>query len=283
VSRALLAALAVFVGAAPSVAAQSMRNFTAERRVSPGQPPLRATLEFGAGRVVVRAGDGPDLYKMRVRYDADRFAPIQEYDHRTGILHLGLRSIGRGGIRVTSRDQLDQVARFEFAPDVPLILAASLGASEAVLDLGGLTLVELGIRTGATRGTVDFSTPTLGACREAVFTVGATELVALNLANASCALVRVEGGIGRAVLDFGGTWRGDSRVVTNLAMGTLTLRIPRGTGVQLRGQRFLTKLNIDGLDPDDDGWSTPDFLRAERKLSIELETTLAGIDVEWVD
>jgi hypothetical protein len=260
-----------------------MRNFTAERRVSPGQPPLRATLEFGAGRVVVRAGDGPDLYKMRVRYDADRFAPIQEYDHRTGILHLGLRSIGRGGIRVTSRDQLDQVARFEFAPDVPLILAASLGASEAVLDLGGLTLVELGIRTGATRGTVDFSSPTLGSCSEAVFTVGATELVALNLANASCALVRVEGGIGRAVLDFGGTWRGDSRVVTNLAMGTLTLRIPRGTGVQLRGQRFLTKLNIDGLDRDDDGWSTPDFLRAERKLSIELETTLAGIDVEWVD
>jgi hypothetical protein len=284
VSRSLAPAVLVLAacGVAP-LAAQSMRSYTAERPLRGAQPPLRATLDFGAGRVVVRAGDGPDLYKVRLRYDADRFAPVQEYDHRTGILHLGLRSVGRGGIRVTSRDHLEQVARFEFAPTVPLILAANLGASEAVLDLGGLTLVELAVRTGATRGTIDFSRPTRGQCREALFTVGATELVAMHLANASCALVRVEGGVGRAVLDFAGQWRGDTRVAANLAMGTLTLRVPRGVGVQVSAQRFLTKLNIEGLEKTPTGWATTGFRNAEHKLSIELETTVAGIELEWTD
>lgn len=280
---ALAATLALVACGAAPLAAQSMRNYAAERQLHGAQPPLRATLDFGAGRVVVRAGDGPDLYKMRVRYDADRYAPVQEYDHRTGILHLGLRSVGKAGFRVTSRSHLDQVARFEFAPSVPLILSANLGASDAILDLGGLTLVELAVRSGGTRGTIDFSRPTLGQCREALFTVGATELVAMHLANAACALVRVEGGVGRAVLDFTGEWRGDTRVVANLAMGTLTLRVPRGTGVQVSAQRFLTKLSIDGLERRDDGWATPGFREAANKLSIELETTVAGIEVEWVD
>lgn len=278
----LLAAVLALV-ATPALTAQTMRTYSASRPLKGAQPPLRTTLEFGAGRVVVRAGPGTDLYDVGLRYDADRYTPVHRYDPRTGILQLGLRSVGGGGIRVTSRSQLEQVARFEFAPTVPLLLQANLGASEAVIDLGGLNLVEVAVRSGATRGTVDVSRPTRGECREALFSVGAAELVAMRLANAGCAEVRVEGGVGRAVLDFTGTWRRDVRVTAELSMGTLTLRVPRGTGVRVSADRFLTRFALDGFGRSGNDWTTPGFAEAEHKLAVELKTNVAGFEVEWVD
>lgn len=278
----LLAATLLLTAPTP-IAAQTMRLYGASRPVADAQPPLRTTLDFGSGRVVVRAGTGGDLYDVGMRFDADRYTPVHRYDPRTGILRLGVQSIGGAGLRVTSRGQLEQVARFEFAPGVPLLLEANLGASEAVIDLGGLTLVEVAVRSGATRGTVDVSSPTAGTCREALFSVGAAELVAMRLANAGCAEVRVEGGVGRAVLDFTGTWRRDMRVIAQLSMGTITLRIPRGTGVRIAAERFLTRLSVDGFTRDGNEWRTPGFADAAHKLSVELKTNVAGFEVEWVD
>ncbi len=274
--------LAALVAAGP-LGAQTMRTYGASRPVADAQPPLRTTLEFGAGRVVVRAGADDALYDVGLRYDADRYTPLHRYDPRTGILQLGLKTVGGTGLRVTSRGQLEQVARFAFAPTVPIILQAHLGASEAVLDLGGLTLVELVVRSGVTRGTVDFSSPTRGDCREALFSVGAAELVAMRLANAGCAEVRVEGGVGRAVLDFTGSWRRNTRLTAELSMGTLTLRIPRGTGVRVTADRFLTRFDLDDFARTGNTWSTPDFAGATRTLSVALTTNVAGFEVEWVD
>ncbi len=281
VRRVLLAA--ALLGAAAPLAGQSLRAYTASRPLRGAQPPLRTTLDFGAGRVVVRAGDPGTLYDVRLRYDADRYTPIHNYDPRTGILHLGVRAVGGGGLRVTSRGQLEQVARYEFSPDVPLLLDANLGASEAVLDLGGLSLVQLAVRSGATRGTISVSQPTRGECREARFSVGAAELVALQLANAGCAEVRVEGGVGRAVLDFSGPWRRDVRVIGQLSMGTLTLRIPRGTGLRITAQRFLTRLPTTGLERVGDAWITPGFDSTAHKVNVDLTTNVAAVEVEWIE
>lgn len=259
--------------------AQTMRTLTAARPLTGTTVPTVAQLDFGAGRVVVRAGEGDELYRMVLRYDAERFQPMQRYDPETGSLQLGVASVGRGGLRVTSRGQLAQVARFEFAPRVPLALHASLGASEASLDLGGLTLTELSVRSGAVRGLIDFSRPTLGACTRATFSVGASELDVLRLANSGCAEVQVEGGIGRAVLDLSGTWRGDMRIEANLAMGQLVLRIPPDVGVQVVAERFLTAVSLEGLIREGNSWSSPGFAAASRKVTVAVKTSLAALEV----
>lgn len=282
--RRLGAALgAVLLAAGPALAAQTMRSYAAGGPSANPPAVLRTVLEFGAGRVVVRAGTGPSLYDAQLRYDADRFTPVHRYEPRTGALRLGLESVGRAGIRVTSRSQLEQVARFELSPRVPLELEASLGASEALLDLGGLTLQRLAVRAGATRGTIDFSTPTRGTCREFALALGAGELLALRLANAGCELVRIEGGVGRALLDLGGTWRRDLRVESKLSMGSLVVRIPRGTGVEVTAQKFLSRFAMEGLTRDGDAWRTAGFAQAARKVTLDLQANVAGFEIEWID
>lgn len=281
---ALLLAAALARGISPvDLQAQSMRGFTTSRPVSGAPSPLRASLEFGAGRVTVRAGDDAVLYRMLLSYDAERFSPVQRFDQRTGMLDLGVASIGSGGIRVVSSDQLDQSARFEFSPAVPLILNASIGASDAELDLGGLALEEVTIRAGATRSVVDFSVPTTGTCREATFAAGAGELVIERLPQSGCPVVHLEGGIGRTVLDFSGKWSGNIRVEADVSIGSVALRIPRGIGLRISAERFLASMNADGMERTEEGWESPDFGLSERQIVLSIRASVAGVAVEWLD
>jgi hypothetical protein len=260
---------------------QSMRTFSVSRPVA-SERFLHVTLDFSGGSLILMPAPAGKLYGMRLRYDAARYAPVQQYDPRTGILHLGVESVGGMGVRVTSRAQLEQTAQFEFAADVPLAVYATFGASDATVDLGGTTLTELEIRSGATHATVDFSRPTRGTCKSATFTVGASRLDVQHLAQAGCAVLRVDGGAGRTTLGFQGEWRRDATLVVDLAVGGLLLQLPRGTGVRLISQRFLAPFDSKGFAKSGDAWITPGYDRSAHKLSVELKAAMVAIDVEWV-
>lgn len=267
-----------------TASAQAMRTYAASRPVAAPRVPLRVTLDFGAGRVAVQAGDSTELYGVLMNYDADRFTPVQRYDPRTGIAHLGLEPVGHGGLRVTSWEHLDQAARFTLAPTVPLHLDASLGASEAAIDLARLALRTLTIRSGATRGTIDVSAPTSGRCERATFSSGAGELRVLHFANAGCDEIHIEGGAGRTVLDLSGAWRGDTRLSASLAVGALVIRVPRGVGVQVRAtDRFLARVAARDLVQRGAVRESADFAAAPHHLTIELTANVADVQVEWLE
>jgi hypothetical protein len=272
----------VTIGGPSRCSAQAMRTFSVTRPTG-AERFLHVTLDFSGGSVLLMPAPAGQLYGMRVRYDPVRYEPVQQYDARTGILRLGLESVGGMGVRVTSHAQLEQVARFDFSANVPLALYATLGASDATIDLGGTQLTELEIRSGATHTTVDFSRPTRGTCKSATFTVGASQLEVRHLAQAGCATLRVDGGAGRATLGFRGEWRRDATLVVDLALGGLELQIPRGTGVRVTGQRFLAPFAGVGFAKAGDTWTTPGFEQAAHKLTVELKTSIVRTHVEWTD
>jgi hypothetical protein len=223
-----------------------------------------------------------DLYRMQLRYDADRNGPVNQFDAATGAVRLGLQGNGNAGIRVTSRAQMAQRAEIGLAPTVPLTLNANLGASNATLDLGGLSLTSLAVRGGASSTTVNFDTPNRATCTSATFTLGAAELDVSGLANSGCAEIRVDGGVGRAMLSFDGAWQRNQRAQVSLAMGGLTLRIPRTMGVRLVASRFLSALDAEGFEQEGNVWSTPGFATAKQTLTVELKTSASGVRVEWL-
>ncbi len=253
----------------------------ATSRPSAGERMLQVTAEFGAGEFVIKPGRAGELYRMVLRYDAERNVPVHQYDARSGILRLGVESSGGAGIKVTTKAQMSQRAELFFAPEIPLALSANLGASDATLELGGLTLRSLSVGGGASRTTVNFSKPTRGECTSASFMIGAAELEVRGLANAGCRELRVEGGVGRVMLSFDGTWRQDTKAQVSLAMGGLTLRIPKGTGVQLVTSRFLAAFEAEGFTREGDTMTTPGFATATQKLVVELKASVTGVKVEW--
>jgi hypothetical protein len=274
-------ALALAAGSAGTLSAQAMRPFTTFRQLH-GESRLQARLDFAAGQLRVVPGRVGELYRMSLSYDADRFVPLSHYDPSTNAATLGVDRAG-GGFRVVSRSQLQQDAVVELSPRTDLSLSLSLGAVEADVELGGLRLGDLRVEAGASRTALHFSQPNPIRCRTADISAGAAEISVLQLGNSHCDRLRVEGGIGRMTLDFGGTWTSSQVAELSLAVTELRLRLPRKVGVRITMDRFLASFEPSGLVRRGDEWVSPDYDRSERHLDIALRTTVGAVKVNWTD
>ena len=115
-----LMALALTLGTSPAEA-QTMRPFVTFRQLH-GETRLGARLEYAAGSLRIGPGQPAELYRMDLSYDQDRFVPLSDFDVTRGSVLLGLRAAGDAGVRVVSRNQLQQVAAVAFSPRVDLAL-----------------------------------------------------------------------------------------------------------------------------------------------------------------
>jgi hypothetical protein len=274
-------ALALALGAS-GAQAQSMRPFATFRQMH-GETRLSAKLEYAAGSLRLGPGEPAELYRMDLSYDDDRFVPLSDFDATRGSVLLGLRAAGDAGVRVVSRNQLQQVARVAFSPRVELALDLTLGAADAEVELGGLRVGTLTVKTGASRSLVRFSQPNLTRCRRAEFTAGAAELTVIGLGNSRCDDIESDGGMGKVTLDFSGAWTSSARVQVRMAVGELTLRLPRKVGVRIATDKFLSRFAPAGLLLRGEELVSPNYDRSQRKLDLELTTAVGGVNVEWVD
>ena len=271
--------LCLWAGAAQ---AQTMRPFSTFRQLH-GETRLNARVEYGAGSLRVGPGQPGELYRMNLSYDEDRFVPVSDFDASSRTVVLGLRAAGQGGVRVVSGNQLRQLATIAISPRADLALDLSLGAVDADLELGGLRISDLDLETGASRATVRFSRPNGMRCRHAAFSAGAAEVSVFGLGNSRCDEIEFEGGIGKVLLDFSGVWRSSAHVVVKMAVGGLTLRLPRQVGVRVTMDKFLSSFEPAGLLRRGDSFVSPNYDGAERRLDLDLTTAMGGVKVEWAE
>jgi hypothetical protein len=278
-ATALLAGLTVWSATA---SAQTMRPFTTFRQMH-GETRLTARLEYASGSLRMSAGRPNELYRMDLSYDQDRFLPISDFDISSATAVLGLKAEGVGGVRVISRNQLQQVAAVTISPTVDLALDLTLGATDADVELGGLRLTDLDLKTGASQAVIRFSQPNKIRCRHATVSAGAAEISFLGLGNSRCDSFDFEGGVGKITLDFGGSWSSNTRASVKMAMGELTLRLPRQAGVRLTMDKFLSHFEPAGLIRKGSDFVSPGYTSAERHLDLDLTTAVGGVKVEWVE
>jgi hypothetical protein len=271
-----------FLIPAGAASAQSMRPFSTYRQLH-GETRLGARLDYAAGTIRLAPGRPGELYRMDASYDDQRYLPLSDYDAAHGQVELGVKASGEGGLRVVSKDQLRQTASVTFSPRVDLALQVRLGAADADLELGGLRLTDLAVQTGASRAVVRFSQPNGTRCRTASFSAGAAELSVLGLGNSRCDRIEFEGGVGRLMLDFAGGAAPESRISVKMALGEVTLRLPRRAGVRITLDKFLASFEPAGLERRGNTFVSAGYEQASRRLDIDVTTAVGGVQVEWED
>ncbi len=276
---ALTLGLWLWAGAAH---AQTMRPFSTFRQLH-GETRLNARVEYGAGSLRVEPGQPGQLYHMSLSYDEDRFVPVSDFDASSRTVVLGLRAAGQGGVRVVSGNQLRQLATIAVSPRADLALDLSLGAVDADIELGGLRISDLDLKTGASRTTVRFSRPNGMRCRRAAFSAGAAEVSVLGLGNSRCDEIKFEGGMGKVLLDFTGVWSSSAHVEVKMAVGEITLRLPRRVGIRLVMDKFLSSFEPAGLVRRGDSFVSDNYDRASRRLDLEITAAVGGVSIQWLN
>lgn len=256
--------------------AQSWRTVTMSRQVTSTEP-LDVRVSYGAGRFRVRSADGDALYRMHLRYDEEAYEPMAEL--ADGRLRLGVDVIRRSiHLGKGDRGEMD----LELGTGVPMDLKLDFGAVRADVDLGGLSLTDLRLSTGASDARVDVSRPNPVRMGRAELQVGAADFTARHLGNLNTERIAVSAGVGDVTLEFTGEWRRDARVSVDMGLGSLRLRFPEGLGVKLEKDTFLTSLDAQGLVKRGDAYYSTNWDDADRRIVVQVDAAFGSIDVSWV-
>lgn len=273
-----LVALGLLIGAAEDLRGQSWRTITTSRQVS-DHSSLDVAVTYGAGRFQVQPADPGVLYRTRLRYDEEAFEPVTEFDG--GRLRVGARALD-GGFRI-ARNRSGGELELHLSRDVVLDLRLELGAVRTRVELGGLSISDLSIATGASDSRITISEPNPIRMERARMEVGAADFRVQQIGNLNVERLQVDAGVGDVVLDFTGQWRDDGAVEVKMGLGRLRLRFPRGLGVRLEREAFLTSLDAGGLVDRGDAHYSPNWEEAERRIAVEVSSALGSVQVDWVD
>lgn len=262
----------------PTVAqAQEWRTVTMSRQLE-SRDAIDVEIDYGAGYFSVRSIDEGLLYRMNLEYDEEKFEPVAE---RSGnLLRLGVETRGRrislGGRSAGSLD-------LELARGVPMDLEINFGAVQADVDLGGLSLTDLDLSTGASESTVTVSEPNPLSMSSATFSVGAAEFAVTGLGNLNAERIDVNAGVGSITLGLDGEWEGDARLSIDMGLGSLEIHVPEGLGIRLRKDSFLTSLDSEGLIKRGDVYESPDLDEADYRVTIDLAAAFGSVAVVWIN
>lgn len=271
---ALVLAVACISAVTPAHA-QTWRALDASRQVRDTSP-IAAHIDYAAGKLDLKAGTGATLYQASLRYDADRTEPIARYDSASHVLSLGvhLRGMNFSG----PDDEHDAGSMHaELSGKVPMDLSLELGAVEADLELGGLRLTDLSLRSGAADVTARFDQPNRDQLRTMTLQVGAAQVKLLDLANSGVSRIIAEVGAGALTLDLAGALQRDVDVTATLAAGGLTLNVSPDAGVFVDEQSLLGGFGKDGFVKRGDGWYSANYDSAPRHVRVHLHAFLGGM------
>jgi hypothetical protein len=220
----------------------------------------RLRIALGACRFEARAGEG-EAWVMGVCHDPTdrRFPRILEEGASVTITEAE-PSFER--IRAT----LGGVPCYEveFGKERPFALTVETGASEFVLDLGGVPLSRLMVRQGAGKFELGFSAPNPHPMELFEVSSGAAGIELENLANANFEEMRLSGGAAGYELDFGGVLLRDAKVSIETGMSGVEVSVPASTAARIVAETTLGSVDVgDGFTKREGTFVTEGALSAE--------------------
>lgn len=270
----LLVALATAVSAAEG---QTWRSLDVSRQLH-DTTEHRIRVQYAAGRFSLRPTTEPVLFTMQLRYDEERMQPIHEYDAATRRATLGVEGDAARWKSLRGGEQSEM--RLGLSTAVPLDLDLRLGATEARVDVGGLSLNHLRVETGAANAVLDFSAPNRSRLRRLDVQLGAAGFVITNLGNANVDYISVEGGVGSVDLDFGGAITEDVAVDANVALGKFALRLPHDVGVRVEVKKLLASFDHPGLTKRGNAYYSSNWDDATVRMRVRAETVFGAIEID---
>lgn len=273
--KTIAVALAVIGTVGTPLHAQDWRTVTSTRQYR-GDPELDVSVEYGAGKMFITPSESPTLYKATLRYDADVFKPVTSYE--SGRLRIGVEDATMRGRNMKS-GQLD----LALSTRVPMDLDLKFGAVQAEMDLSGMRIRQAHIQTGASETDLEVTKPNPETCSMFKLEVGAADFSAEGLGNLNCRAYEIGGGIGDVTLDFNGAWSVDSHVKVGMGLGQLTLRVPRGLGVQVEKGGFLASFDSQGLVKRGNVYYSENFESASNRISFKIDAAFGAIRIQWVE
>jgi hypothetical protein len=269
------AAVSALVTSAHPAHAQTWRTMDVSRQLR-DTGAVDVHIDYAAGKLDLRPATGPALYHATIRYNADQTDPVAHFDTASRVLALGVHL---RGMHMSGGDHDNDAGSMlaELNSAVPMDLSLDLGAVDGDLQLGGLRLTDLSLRSGAADVRARFNQPNRGTLRTMTLQVGAAQVKLMDVANAGVSRIIAEVGAGSLSIDLGGTLARDVDITATLAVGGLTLNVSPDEGVFVDERSFLGGFEKAGFTKRADGWYSTNYDAAAHHVRVHLHAFVGGM------
>jgi len=261
---------------AHALGAQEWRTLESSRQLR-SDAPATIRVEYAAGTIEFGPTTDGTLYRMKLRYDAERSAPVANFDATARTVTIGAHSAPSAAWKSGTRG--GNTLHAAVTTRVPLHLALELGAVRADVQLGGIQLRGLDLRTGASELRLDVDSLNTESLEAFKLDVGAADVEVRRGGNLRAAQIDANVGAGKLDYDLDGAWEGTTSFDATVALGTLTLRVPPDVGLRVTARMFLAGFKRAGLVKRGDSWYSPGYDDATRRADVRVTTVFGGFEV----
>jgi archaellin len=238
---------------------------------------LKVEITFGAGELEIEAGNPDVLFSGDFHYNVSRWEPKVEYEDGVLTVQQGETGDNLGVPTGNTRNEWE----LEFTPQVPLAMEIHMGAGRGDLDLTGLQLTELEVKSGAGAFDLRFNEANQAVLETFALETGASRVEVRGIGNASPRRMTVRGGVGDISLDFTGEWARSAEIDITAGVGSITLRLPDNVGVKVETEG-LSNVNASGFHLREDGYVNDAFGTTEIELLVHITAGVGAINLRQV-
>jgi hypothetical protein len=194
--------------------------------------PLRLTINLEDGNFTVRPGPPGAQVHVEGTYAQGLYELVEDRDDTGGRTTIRFRSKAPAWARLLSGVSTNSGTRPELTvvipTGVPIDLSLRVGQGESRIDLGGLTLTDLGLEVAMGNHQIDFKEPVVRGLRRARLNASMGNVSIDHLGNARAERIDAAGSMGNLSVDLGGDWQKDTETDLSFrhSMGELTLNVP---------------------------------------------------------
>ena len=205
--------------------------------------PAKVKLNFGTGSLKIRPANIDGLIAGKASYNVKELKPSITTSGDDVKIESGTFDYELTGL--PNFTEIENKWELKFGT-YPMTLNLRAGAFKGDLDLGGLSLKNLEILSGASSVNVDFSEPNLVSMNAINISTGASTMKLHHLANANFSLFEFKGGGGTYVFDFSGSLQRDASVQVDVGLGTVEIIVPKGVPAKVTVNGQLNTVNTSG-------------------------------------
>jgi len=237
--------------------------------------PLRLTINLEDGNFTIRPGPPGAQVQVEGTYAQGLYELIEDRDDNTGgRTTIRFRSKAPAWARLLSGVGTNAGNRPELTvvipTGVPIDLSLRVGQGESRIDLGGLTLTDLGLEVAMGNHRIDFKEPVVRGLRRARLNASMGNVSIDHLGNARAESIDAAGSMGNLRVDLGGDWPKETETDLSFrhSMGELTLNVP--TQVRLEAEVSSSQGNADNRSADSRETQDP----AAPRLRVRVSTSM---------
>jgi hypothetical protein len=271
-------AAAFIATASASAEGQSWRTLNTMRRQTDSAP-MNVQLLLGGGSFeVLQAPDGT-AWSVVLRYDAEHVRPRFDVG-QDGTVILGAQRWGQGPIFDSDRAGSGVIS---LSASSPMELAVDVGAASANMQLGGLLLRRVHIRTGASQSTIRFGEKNGIVMDDLMIDASAGSVRATGLANARAATMNIQAQAGKVELEFDGEWSGDLAADVRVVAGAAEMRVPADIAIEITASSsLLSSIAPEGFVRDGDVYRSPNWSGATFHLRFRVHSVLGSLSIRRI-